>query len=203
MKGGSPKERFFDDLAARWDREVPVEETHSVLEDLLAPWRKGFSGARVLDAGCGTGQLAAWLHRLYRPPRLVAALDASRAMLSRLARKVPAARPLLARVEALPFSPKTFDFVLAMGLFPHLEDKAAFLSKCMEVLRPGGWLLILHTAPRQKINLVHRKKGPPVEGDLVPPAPDVVERLVDTGFLPGPWRDDWRGWLVSGKKEGR
>ncbi len=201
MKGGAEKERFFQDLAARWDREVPMEETHSALEDLLAPWRRSFSGARVLDAGCGTGQLAAWLHRLFHPPRLVAALDASPAMLARLTKKAPAARPLLARAEALPFGPESFDFVLAMGLFPHLEDRTAFLSRCGEILRPGGWLLILHAAPRLKINLVHRKKGPPVDRDLVPPARDIVERLMDTGFLPGPWRDDGRGWLVSGKKE--
>ena len=200
MTESSGKKRFFDALAGKWDREVSMEEAHSTLNELLRPWETMFPGTLILDAGCGTGHLTAWLARLHRPPRLLTALDASPAMLKKFARRMPSAAPLLARAEVMPFRERAFDFVLAMGLYPHLDDPEVFLSKCREILRPGGWILILHTAPRDRINRVHHLAGPPVAKDMIPPASRVVELLAALGFLPGPWRDDHTGWLVSGKK---
>ncbi len=201
MKESREKKDFFDHLAEKWDQEVPREKTWAALEDLLSPWKETFRGAAILDAGCGTGQLAAWLARIQDRPRLTAALDPSRAMLARLTLQAPSAAPLLARGETLPFRAGVFDFVLAMGLFPHLEAPLDFLLESRRVLRPGGWLLVFHTASRARINQVHREAGPPVDRDLVLPASRVGEMLTAGGFLPGPWRDDESGWLVSGRKE--
>jgi len=201
VKRGDERRRFFDALADTWDLKVPVEEIHSALGEMLLPWKDLFAGAAVLDAGCGTGQLAAWLALLPHPPRLLAALDLSPAMMERFTARVPTAAPILARVPDFPFKESSFDFVLAMGLFPHLEDKEGFLDRCRGILAPGGWILVFHCGPRERINRTHRKAGPPVEKDILPRAPKVVELLLEKGFLPGPWRDDGLGWLVSGKKK--
>ncbi|QXD14127.1 class I SAM-dependent methyltransferase [Rhodocaloribacter litoris] len=98
-------------------------------------------GARVLDAGCGTGLPLARL--LVDRGCAVVGLDASTEMLARFRANVPEAEARLGRVEAVRFAPGTFDAVVAWGVLFHLppEKQAAALRRVAQWLRPGGWLL--------------------------------------------------------------
>lgn len=95
-------------------------------------------GARLLDAGCGTGrnlvEFAGWA----RP----VGLDLSEEAL-RLCRErgVPAAR---GRLQALPFPDGSFDAVTSFDVLYHrwIEDDAAAVAELVRVLRPGGVLLV-------------------------------------------------------------
>jgi SAM-dependent methyltransferase len=86
---------------------------------------------RVLDAGCGTGELAA----LVAAPQVVcvdlsdAAIDAARS------------RGLDARVadvQSLPFADGEFDVVLGNWMLYHVPDLDRGLAEISRVLRPGG-----------------------------------------------------------------
>ncbi|MBC7252455.1 MAG: methyltransferase domain-containing protein [Actinobacteria bacterium] len=97
---------------------------------------------RVLDAGCGTGGLTAWLRDRYRPRRLVA-LDASRAALARCGER-GLEELLCCSVEYLPFPEASFDLVLSLNVIYHrdVSDDLAALREMARVLSPGGYLLL-------------------------------------------------------------
>lgn len=75
-------------------------------------------GARLLDVGCGSGDLPAFLAEHAPHPLLAVGLD--RKALHVREAPLPV-RPLVADVRALPFAPRTFDVVTA-SLFLHHFD---------------------------------------------------------------------------------
>jgi SAM-dependent methyltransferase len=95
-------------------------------------------GARILDAGCGTGRNLAEFAGWARP----AGVDLSE-MALRFCRQrgVPAAR---GRVQSLPFPREAFDAVTSFDVLYHrwIEDDAAAVAELARVLRPGGVLLV-------------------------------------------------------------
>ncbi len=94
--------------------------------------------ARILDAGCGTGNNLAHLARLGRPVGVDLSEDAL--ALSRT-RGVTVVRGSL---MALPFPDAAFDGVTSFDVLYHrwvVDDRAA-VRELARVLRPGGWLLV-------------------------------------------------------------
>lgn len=84
------------------------------------------NAATVLNVGAGAGS--------YEPPgRHVVAVEPSEIMLRH--RPTHAAAAVLARAEALPFSDKTFDAVLAILTVHHWTDQLAGLRECGRVAR--------------------------------------------------------------------
>ncbi|MFI6904030.1 class I SAM-dependent methyltransferase [Nonomuraea sp. NPDC050394] len=82
--------------------------------------------ARVLDVGCGDGNLRA------ESPQVVG-LDGSMTML----RAHPAPR-VLGEAAALPFRDGSFDAVTAVNMLYHLADPLLAIREARRVLRPGG-----------------------------------------------------------------
>jgi ubiquinone/menaquinone biosynthesis C-methylase UbiE len=104
-------------------------------------------GRRVLDIGCGTGTLAAWLaeHAAAR----VWGADAAPEMLDVARRKVPASVGLKeGRAEALPFRDGWFERVVMMLVLHHVDRRRA-LAEVQRVLDEGGRLVIGTFAPAQ------------------------------------------------------
>jgi ubiquinone/menaquinone biosynthesis C-methylase UbiE len=101
----------------------------------------------VLDVGCGTGTLAAWLadHAAAR----VWGVDPSAEMLAVARRKVPAAVGLKeGRAESLPFRDGWFERVVMMLVLHHV-DGAAALAEIHRVLGEEGRLVIVTFARAQ------------------------------------------------------
>ncbi|RMH71364.1 MAG: class I SAM-dependent methyltransferase [Actinomyces sp.] len=133
----------FADVYDEWYGEVTdAEATADVVADLAA-------GRRVLELGVGTGRLAAPLIR--RGVRLVG-VDASAAMLERLARRLPHPLGVRADMAALPVADATIGLVLcAVNTVFNLVDtpptppgrtqRAAF-AEAARVLEPGGLFLV-------------------------------------------------------------
>lgn len=94
---------------------------------------------RLLDAGCGTGGMAAQLARR----GAVTAMDYSPHALDFCRRR---ALPRLVRgsVNALPFGDACFDAVLSLDVLYHAAvlDDARAVRELARVLRPGGLLLL-------------------------------------------------------------
>lgn len=119
-------------LDQRW-RRITVRETVR-------------SGDRVLDACCGTGDLAIAARRAGGH---VVGLDFSEAMLARARHKQPAIEWLRGDVLALPFDDGSFDAVTVGFGVRNVDDLEAGLRELRRVLREGGRLGILEiTRPR-------------------------------------------------------
>jgi SAM-dependent methyltransferase len=98
------------------------------------------AGRRILDAGCGSGPLAAALRDR---GAVVTGVDASAGMLA-LARRRLGHDVALQQADLrdrLPFADGAFDDVVASLVLHYLEDWGATLAEFRRVLRPGGRLL--------------------------------------------------------------
>jgi demethylmenaquinone methyltransferase/2-methoxy-6-polyprenyl-1,4-benzoquinol methylase len=119
-------------LDRRWRRET-VRETVS-------------PGDRVLDAACGTGDLAI---EAARAGGRVVGLDFSGAMLERARRKAPQLEWVQGDLLALPFADATFDAATVGFGVRNVADLDQSLRELRRVLRPRGRVAILEiTQPR-------------------------------------------------------
>jgi demethylmenaquinone methyltransferase/2-methoxy-6-polyprenyl-1,4-benzoquinol methylase len=104
-------------------------------------------GDRVLDACCGTGDLA--LAAVRRGAGAVVGLDFSQPMLDRAARKSQAVEWVRGDLLALPFADASFDAATVGFGVRNVADLDRALTELRRVLRPGGRLAILEiTQPR-------------------------------------------------------
>ncbi len=104
-------------------------------------------GDRVLDAACGTGDLA--LADLKAGASRVTGLDFSERMLERARHKSSAIEWVQGDMLALPFADETFDAVTVGFGVRNVADLELALRELRRVLRPGGRLAILEiTQPR-------------------------------------------------------
>ena len=152
----------FNDRASVWDAHyrpgagmAPRRERFvHALSSCTAP------GSRVLDYGCGTGQIArAMADQNYR----VTACDISSEMLAR-ARKNPDGHDITWKgidpdnPSTLPFPSDVFDAVVSSSVFEYLAEPGEMLSECCRVLRVGGWLLLTVPDMRHAIRLKEDRK---------------------------------------------
>jgi demethylmenaquinone methyltransferase/2-methoxy-6-polyprenyl-1,4-benzoquinol methylase len=98
-------------------------------------------GDRVLDAACGTGDLALADHRAGALE--VTGLDFSPRMLERARRKAPGIRFVEGDMLALPFEDGVFDSATVGFGVRNVSDLELALRELRRVLRPGGRLAIL------------------------------------------------------------
>ena len=126
----------FYDPFTRW---LGVEATHRRLIDQadIHP------GHRVLEIGCGTGNLAILLKRIH-PEAEVVGLDPDPKALARARRKAASTSASvefdLGFSEELPYPDGSFERVLSALMFHHLDlpVKKLALLEARRVLRPGG-----------------------------------------------------------------
>jgi ubiquinone/menaquinone biosynthesis C-methylase UbiE len=96
-------------------------------------------GRKILDAGAGTGRLAA---AMAKAGAEVFALDVSEKMLKVIKQKSPRLQTFIGDAGALPFADNSFDWVVAAFLVVHLQDPAKFFDEAYRVLKDGGRLLV-------------------------------------------------------------
>jgi demethylmenaquinone methyltransferase/2-methoxy-6-polyprenyl-1,4-benzoquinol methylase len=126
-------------------------------------------GDRVLDACCGTGDLA--IGARARGATAVG-LDFSEPMLERARRKGPAIEWIKGDVLALPFEDASFDAATVGFGVRNVDDLEAGLRELRRVLRTGGRLGILEiTMPRGRLAPFYRvwfDRVVPALGKLLP-----------------------------------
>jgi demethylmenaquinone methyltransferase/2-methoxy-6-polyprenyl-1,4-benzoquinol methylase len=148
-----------DAVRSMFDRIAPVYDVMNrvMTAGLDGRWRKLAaaavvrSGDRVLDAACGTGDLA--LADLAAGASRVTGLDFSEPMLERARRKTAKQASVFDWVQgdmlALPFADATFDAATVGFGVRNVADLELALRELRRVLRPGGRLAILEiTQPR-------------------------------------------------------
>jgi demethylmenaquinone methyltransferase/2-methoxy-6-polyprenyl-1,4-benzoquinol methylase len=139
-----------------FDRIAPVYDVmnRAMSAGLDRRWRRLTAqavvrpGDRVLDACCGTGDLALAAHA---EGGLVTGLDFSERMLERARRKSSAVEWVQGDLLELPFADGSFDAVTVGFGVRNVEELGRALRELRRVLRPGGRLGILE---------IVRPKGP-------------------------------------------
>jgi demethylmenaquinone methyltransferase/2-methoxy-6-polyprenyl-1,4-benzoquinol methylase len=143
-----------DAVQRMFDRIAPVYDVmnRTMTAGLDRRWRRitaetvVTSGDDVLDACCGTGDLAI---AATRRGGKVTGLDFSQRMLERARRKAPELEWIEGDVLTMPFADGSFDAVSVGFGVRNVDDLAAALLEFRRVLRPGGRLGILEiTRPR-------------------------------------------------------
>lgn len=114
-------------------------------------------GATVLDLGCGTGApiSQALIERRFH----VYGVDASPTLVAAFRARFPSVPVQCAAVEDSDFFGRTFDAVVAWGLFFLLDEQAqrSLIKKIAGVLRNGGRLLF--TAPSENCSWLDAMTG--------------------------------------------
>jgi demethylmenaquinone methyltransferase / 2-methoxy-6-polyprenyl-1,4-benzoquinol methylase len=149
-------------VRSMFDRIAPVYDPMNRLMTvgLDRRWRRlavrevVWPGDRVLDACCGTGDLAVEAER--RGGRVVG-LDFSERMLERARRKSGTIEWVQGDALALPFGDAEFDAATVGFGVRNLADLEGGLRELRRVLRPGGRLAVLEiTRPRGLLRLFFR-----------------------------------------------
>ena len=144
-----------DSVRTMFDRIAPVYDVmnHLMTAGLDVRWRRLAAdaavrkGDRVLDAACGTGDLA--IADLKAGAGKVTGLDFSEKMLERARSKHASIEWVQGDMLALPFADETFDAATVGFGVRNVENLELGLRELRRVLRPGGRLAILEiTQPR-------------------------------------------------------
>ena len=92
-------------------------------------------GMRVLDVGCGSGELCALAAARGSE---VAGIDAAEGMIEIARRRVPGADLRVGPMEDLPWEDDRFDIATAVNALQFAADFVAALAEAARVVRPGG-----------------------------------------------------------------
>jgi demethylmenaquinone methyltransferase/2-methoxy-6-polyprenyl-1,4-benzoquinol methylase len=145
--------RWFDASAGDYDwvnRLMSLGSGEHYRAEALRRFGLG-PGERLLDAGAGTGVIAALAQKLAGPEGLVVALDPSSGMLRQAAARGVRHR-VPGRAEHLPFADASFDRLTMGYALRHVADLGATFGEYARVLAPGGSLLLLEiTCPRGRL----------------------------------------------------
>ncbi|MGI9598715.1 MAG: class I SAM-dependent methyltransferase [Acidimicrobiales bacterium] len=124
------------------DYDEPVLGYHRIVAD-LADRRLPFQG-RVLDLGCGPGQIIGRLAR-QRPDIDIFGVDGDGECLRRAKARCPAATLIQGDIEAPPDDRALdgpFDVIVSSHSLEHLSDPVGALTRWRELLTDGGKLVI-------------------------------------------------------------
>ena len=109
-----------------------------VVESIDAP-RAGF---KLLDAGCGTGGMLAYVRARY-PEAALTGLDFGERALELTEQRALGARLVQGSTDQLPFGEAEFDTLLSLDVIVlHGIDDAKAIREMHRVLRPGGQLIM-------------------------------------------------------------
>lgn len=125
-EGWSSRANVYQDATARATLQtIPALLDHARL----------FPGARVLDAGCGPGYVAACADMLGAE---ATGMDFSQGMIDAARSRFPHLAFTLADVEDIPAPDQSFDAVLSNIVLFHVTDPGRAMSEACRVLKPGG-----------------------------------------------------------------
>ncbi len=142
---GSASE-YFGGMSASYDslirRSVP---RYDEMLDRVVDYLPG-EAARVLELGCGTGNLSLRLAAKL-PAASLSLVDGSAEMISLTRIRLNAARGpgaqrdefITARFEDLELPPRSFDLVVSSISLHHVEDKGTLYERIHNLLGPGGY----------------------------------------------------------------
>jgi ubiquinone/menaquinone biosynthesis C-methylase UbiE len=165
--------------ADQWAREFddPSRDQWQLPDRVVAAMQLA-PGMTVADVGAGTGYFEPHLSRAVGPGGKVLALDIEPDMVAHLRDRAAhdrldnvEARQVAAGDPALP--PASVDRVLIVDTWHHIADRAAYASRLVAALKPGGAIVVVDFR-------LDAHRGPPPEHRI---PPDEVARLLGAAGL--------------------
>jgi ubiquinone/menaquinone biosynthesis C-methylase UbiE len=96
--------------------------------------------AKILDVGCGTGEI---LKRLSRQENICGyGIDVEKNMVEIAKKKCPNMEIQIAKSDCMPFADESFDILTACMAYHHFENRIEFAREAARVLKKGGKLYI-------------------------------------------------------------
>jgi SAM-dependent methyltransferase len=133
--------------AAWWQQGFTQGADAEYEEQILPLLAAHLAGStRVLDVGCGEGQVGRVAAGL-ADVRFVAGIDPTWAQVRVAAQRDGGVHVTRAAAEALPFPSGSFDAAVACLVFEHIEAFDAAIAEAGRVLAPGGRFLLLLNHP--------------------------------------------------------
>jgi SAM-dependent methyltransferase len=132
--------------AGWWQREFTAGADPEYEEQILPLVDRHLAGAgRVLDVGCGEGQVARRVAAL--GAGLVAGVDPTAAQLVVAAERAGGPRYVRARAEELPWSDGSFDAAVVCLVLEHVDPFEPAIAEIARVLEPGGKFVVMVNHP--------------------------------------------------------
>lgn len=135
-----PLRQTFDAVAALYDEVRPGYP--DVIVDAIVQHARLPLGGRILEIGCGTGQITRPFAERGHPILALELGPALAALAAERLRAHPQVRVLPVAFEAWPVEPAAFDLVLSAQAF-HWIEPAFGLARAAEALAPGGAIALV------------------------------------------------------------
>ena len=136
---------LWEESASWWQRNFTDGADPEYEEQILPLVERYARGAhRVLDIGCGEGQVS---RQLTRHGAEVVGLDPTASQIRSAVDRGGSARYIRARAEHLPCSQGLFDTVVLCLAIEHVEFFEASIQEVARVLAPGGLFLLVLVHP--------------------------------------------------------
>jgi ubiquinone/menaquinone biosynthesis C-methylase UbiE len=138
----------LDKLSVEGYQEREYQEAERVCPEFGALW--DVAGKRLLDVGSGLGGKPTYYAHL--GARSVTAIDLrtysarSALALARERQLQNVVWPMVGDAVKMPFPDNSFDVIVSINVFEHIDDLPTALAECKRVLRPGA-LIFLHFPP--------------------------------------------------------
>ena len=147
MDEGQPAAPSWDQHADWWidgfTDGVDPEYEEQIIPMIVAELA---SADRVLDVGCGEGQVSRRLAAA-KPGRTVVGVDPTQRHIDVARSRGGAVDYRLGVADALPFDDASFDAVVACLVFEHVDNLDGAIAEVSRVLAPGGTFLFLLNHP--------------------------------------------------------
>jgi demethylmenaquinone methyltransferase/2-methoxy-6-polyprenyl-1,4-benzoquinol methylase len=159
---------FFDELAPHWEELCNPEKLHRI--HTIFNTYLSFLKPPILDLGSGTGILIPELcTRFPDKTFFVLEADISLTMLKQAIQNHPANGVQYTQADGhnLPLKRNRFNSIICFQVFPHFQNKQAVMAELQRILKPQGYLAILHLMGHKELNEMHRQAGHAVKEDRI------------------------------------
>ncbi|AHX13335.1 SAM-dependent methlyltransferase [Dyella jiangningensis] len=130
---GDTKRRDYARKLSQFNRFAAAELHGAIASLAITP------GARILDAGCGTGEALLWLREAAGDTGVIVGVDLAAPHLAMAQRQVPMSVPVIqADLTMPPFQEGAFDLIWSINTLNHLRDPLVGVKVLARLLRPGG-----------------------------------------------------------------
>ncbi len=140
--------KYFNKWAHSYDesilQHIVFRSSHNMLYKEIASRNSITTSYKILDVGCGTGELAHSLAEDFKAAK-VHGIDLSETMIEK-ARAKEFKENIDFRVgdvEQLPYEDNTFDVITCSHSFHHYPNKEKAMAEMYRVLKPNGRLMII------------------------------------------------------------
>ena len=143
--------KYFNDISDNWTNE---SDDINLIRELIkaSPIKKGDS---VLDIGCGKGILTPYLYEVTK--KKVIAIDIADKMIegAKIKYNENSNYEFICDDFLVHDFNELFDALVVYNAYPHFLDVVAFNNKASKLLKNKGYLILMHSLGREKLNMHH------------------------------------------------